>query len=359
MDGIGRAVVLANRNSRTDGLAWSHGSGLVFPIANRPLVTYALEAVRRLGIAEVVLVVCRDTSAAIRQVVADGAAWDLQVTYVEEAEPRGGAHALLAAEELLRGEAFVLHRADGLLVGDLGPHLTGFDEARLDALLLVRNVADPAEHTVVELDRGRVAAIVQRPLASKSDLGLAGVAVLGPAIFDAIRATAPSWTGRVELADALTALVAAGGQARVRSVPGWWSLDERRDELLAANRLVLQRLAAGSPPRNGGDVETQGPVAIHPSARLEAALVRGPAIVGPGVRLTDAYIGPFTSLGAGVVVEGAEVEDSIILPGAVIRHLQGRLESSIVGASARVVREFALPKAMRLWVADHANVSLV
>lgn len=359
MDGIGRAVILANRTGGTDGLPWSHGAGLLFPIANRPLVTYALEAVRRLGITEVVLVVCRDTAAAVRRAVADGGEWDLRVTYAEEPEPRGDALALLAIEELLAGEPFVAHRADGLLVGDLRPHVAHFGDAHLDALLLVHRIADPREHAVVELDAGRVTAVSRQPLESHSDLGLAGVAVLGPAIFDAIRATPPSWTGRIELADALTALIASGGETRVRSVRGWWRLSDRRDELLAANRLVLQRLVAGAPPPSGGDVQTQGIVAIHPSAQLEAALVRGPAIIGPGARLTDAYVGPFTSLGAGVVIEGAEVEDSIILPGAVIRHLQGRLESSIVGASARVVREFALPKAMRLCVADRANVSLV
>lgn len=359
MDAIDRAVVLANRPLRADGMPWADRSGLIFPIANRPLVTFALEAVRSLGIEDVVLVTCRATTAGVRRVVADGARWGLSVTYVEQDEPFGEAHALLAAERHLAGRPFLLHRADGLLAGDLHAHLPRLDLAGLDALLLVHRVEEPSRHTVVELERGHVAAVVEHPLEPRSDLALAGVAVLGPAIYDALRATRPAWTGCLELADALTALVRSGGEARVRSVRGWWSLSGRRDELLAANRLVLQRLAATAPHRRDEDGETQGIVSIHPSARLEGALVRGPAVVGPGVRLTDAYVGPFTSLGAGVVVEGAEVEDSIVLPGAVIRHLRGRLASSIVGASARVVREFALPKAMHVCVADRADVTLV
>ncbi|MFP5379788.1 MAG: sugar phosphate nucleotidyltransferase [Vicinamibacteria bacterium] len=340
-------------------MPWADGSGLTFPIANRPLVSFALDAVRALGIREVVLVTCRATTPGVRAVVADGARWDLRVSYLEQAEPFGSARALLAAEELLGGRPFVLHRADGFLAGDLGAHVTLRGDAGVDALLLVHRVDDPSEHAVVELERGRVTGVVEHPLEPRSDLALAGVAVLGPAIFDAIRATTPSWTGRLELADALTVLVRTGGEARVRSVPGWWSLSRRRAELLAANRLVLQRLTSSAPARRDEIAETQGIVDIHPSARLEGALVRGPAVVGPGVRLTDAYVGPFTSLGAGVVVEGAEVEDSIVLPGAVIRHLRGRLESSIVGASARVVREFALPKAMHVCVADRDDVTLV
>jgi glucose-1-phosphate thymidylyltransferase len=86
--------------------------------------------------------------------------------------------------------------------------------------------------------------------------------------------------------------------------------------------------------------------------------VRGPVVVGPGAQLVNAYIGPYTSIGANVVIEGAEIEHSIILPGASITYLSRRLEASVVGANARVFRDFRLPRALRLNVGDGASVSL-
>ena len=357
---VTRGVVLAGRPTGASAARYGPGAGLLFPLANRPLVTYALETLRRLAVREVVVVVCAQTSAAVRALVADGSAWGLRVTYVEQREPLGQAGALLAAEPHLHGEPFVLHRADGLLIGDDHQHVACFTDADVDALLLVHSVDDAAAHTIVAMDGGRVSGLVHHPLEEGPGLALAGVAVLGPAIFPALHAIRPSWRGRLELADALTLMVAGGADVRVRPVPGWWRVGSEADDLLEGNRLALETLSTG-PERSGGTegAATQGTVVIDPTARLEAALVRGPAIIGPGARLVDAYVGPFTSIGADVTIEGAEIENSVVIDGAVIRHVVGRLESSVIGLDARVVRDFALPRAMRVLVAGGSEISLV
>ena len=97
---------------------------------------------------------------------------------------------------------------------------------------------------------------------------------------------------------------------------------------------------------------------IDPTARLERTTVRGPAIIGPGATLTDAYVGPYTAIGAGVVVEGAEVEHSIVLDGAELRFVGSRVESSVIGAGARIVREFRPPSGLRLTLGAGAEVML-
>ena len=102
----------------------------------------------------------------------------------------------------------------------------------------------------------------------------------------------------------------------------------------------------------------QGAVAIHPTARLESTVVRGPAVIGPRVRLTDAYVGPYTSIAEDVMIDGAEIEHSIVLHGTRICHLGRRLEGSVIGANARIFRDFRLPNALRLSVGDGAEVSV-
>jgi glucose-1-phosphate thymidylyltransferase len=99
-------------------------------------------------------------------------------------------------------------------------------------------------------------------------------------------------------------------------------------------------------------------VVIHPTAHLESSVIRGPVIIGAGARVVDAYVGPYTAIGDGVRVEGAEIEHSIILSGASILHIGGRLEASVVGRDAKVYRDFSLPRALRLQVGDGVEVAL-
>jgi glucose-1-phosphate thymidylyltransferase len=144
----------------------------------------------------------------------------------------------------------------------------------------------------------------------------------------------------------------------VRHASGWWRFGRGTEAALEGNRFALESLA--ETPLRGEIIDSriQGPVSIHPTARLESTIVRGPAVIGAGVRLRDAYVGPYTSIGNDVLIEGAEVEHSIVMPEASIRHLGGRLEASVVGPSARVFRDFRLPRALRLTVGRGAEVSL-
>ena len=54
-------------------------------------------------------------------------------------------------------------------------------------------------------------------------------------------------------------------------------------------------------------------------------------MIGPGARVHSAYVGPFTSIGADVLIEGAEIENSVVLAGASVTHLSTRLEGSVIG----------------------------
>ena len=95
---------------------------------------------------------------------------------------------------------------------------------------------------------------------------------------------------------------------------GWWKDTGRLDDMLEANRLVLDTI---DPRDEGAMVEstTRGRVIIEPGAKLTRSTVRGPAIIGAPARLTDAYIGPYTAVRPGCVVTRAEVEHSIRLDG--------------------------------------------
>jgi glucose-1-phosphate thymidylyltransferase len=149
-----------------------------------------------------------------------------------------------------------------------------------------------------------------------------------------------------------------GGRVGTCSVTDWWRFRGGTEALLEGNRFALEGRCADYDRSQLVDSKIQGAVILHPEARIKSSVVRGPAIIGARSRLRDAYVGPYTSIGDDVVVEGAEIEHSVVLPGASITHLGGRLEASIVGAQARVFRDFRLPRALRLNVGEGAEVSL-
>jgi glucose-1-phosphate thymidylyltransferase len=142
-----------------------------------------------------------------------------------------------------------------------------------------------------------------------------------------------------------------------RALEGCWCYAGDCDHLLEANRMILDEL----PHRPfEGDLENariEGRVAIHPSARLERTTVRGPAVIG-AAELVDTFVGPYTSIGSGASLEGAEIDHSIVLAGATIRHLGHRIETSIIGAGAEVARDYGMPAAVRLQVGRRSAVML-
>src|SRR5439155_25589383 len=114
-----------------------------------------------------------------------------------------------------------------------------------------------------------------------------------------------------------------------------------------ANGLVLEAIER-SVDGELIDSKVEGRVIVREGARLERAVVRGPAIIGAGARITDAYIGPYTSIDDGVVVERAEVEHSILLSGSSVTDLDARMEASLLGKNVTLCRGASLPKPLRM-----------
>jgi glucose-1-phosphate thymidylyltransferase len=191
-----------------------------------------------------------------------------------------------------------------------------------------------------------------RPLRNDS----AGVAVLGAAALDD---TADLDLDPDHVLETLVERVRQrGGRVRTCGVTDWWRWRRGSEALLEGNRFALEGRRADYDSSQVVDSTVQGAVVVHPEASIRSSVVRGPAIVGAGARLRDAYVGPYTSIGDDVTIEGAEIENSVVLPGASIRHLGGRLEGSVIGPGSKVFRDFRLPRALRLTVGEGAEVCL-
>jgi glucose-1-phosphate thymidylyltransferase len=328
------------------------------PVANKPVLFYGIEAMAAAGIEQIGIIIAPETGAEIRAAAGDGSQFGVSITYVEQDEPGGLAHASLTAEEYLDGEPFVMYLGDNLLQGGITDLVESFRSSGPDALILLTPVGDPENYGVAELDGGQVVRLVEKPPNPATNLALVGVYMFTAGIHDAARAIEPSARGELEITDAIQYLVDAGKRVEPHIVRGWWKDTGRLDDMLEANRLVLDRI---EPQIDGELIESQcdGRVIVEAGAVLERTTVRGPAVIGAGARITDAYIGPYTAIGCNCVISSAEVEHSILLEGSKVSNLEGRMESSLLGRNVTIARGVRQPRAYRFMVGDNSEIGIL
>ena len=327
------------------------------PVANKPVLFYGIEALVAAGITEIGIIIAPETGAEIREAAGDGTAFGASITYIEQDAPRGLAHALLTAEEFLGDSGFVMYLGDNLLRDGITELVAAFRSSGPDALILLTAVDDPSSYGVAELDGERVVRLVEKPKDPPSDLALVGVYMFGPGIFAAARSIEPSWRGELEITDAIQVLIDDGKRVEPHIVKGWWKDTGRLEDMLEANRLVLEDLET----RVDGelvDSEVEGRVIVEEGARLERSRVRGPAVIGAGTQIIDSFVGPYTAIAGDVEISGSEIEHSIVLSGSVIRDLPARMEASLLGKDVTLTRSRGVPKTMRFLVGDNADISI-
>jgi len=363
MNDLKGLILSGGKGTRLRPITHTSAKQLV-PVANKPVLFYGIEAMAEAGIEEVGIIIAPETGPEIEQAAGDGSRFGVRISYIVQDEPLGLAHAVLTAEAFLDGSAFVMYLGDNLLQGGISELVAAFREHAPDALILLTPVPDPENYGVAELAEagpgavGSVVRLVEKPPEPATDLALVGVYMFTAAVHDAARAIKPSARGELEITDAIQHLVDAGNRVEPHIVRGWWKDTGRLEDMLEANRLILDNLIE----RVEGeliDSQVDGRVVIEPGARLERTIVRGPAIVGAGAQLSDCYVGPYTAIGERCTISGSEVEHSILLAGCSVCDLDGRMESSLLGRNVTVRRGERQPRAYRFMVGDNSDISIL
>jgi glucose-1-phosphate thymidylyltransferase len=262
------------------------------------------------------------------------------------------------SEAFLDGDAFCMYLGDNLIRERLSPLVERFQQDRPASQILLARVPDPAQFGVAELRDGQVVRLTEKPRVPPSDLALVGVYMFDATVLKAVRAITPSARGELEITDAIQWLIDAGYVVRPHVIEGWWKDTGKLEDMLEANRIILDTLL----PRSDGIVNgsvIHGRVVVEEGARIEDSTVRGPAIIGRGATLESAYIGPYTSIGDGVHIRGSEIEHSIVLEGSTVIDIGGRIESSLIGRNVSIYRTSAKPRSLNLMLGDRSEVGLL
>jgi glucose-1-phosphate thymidylyltransferase len=354
-------ILSGGKGTRLRPLTYTSAKQLV-PVANKPVLFFAIESIVEAGITDIGIIV-GDTEAEIRDAVGDGSRFGATVTYIRQDEPRGLAHAVMTAEDYLGDDPFVMYLGDNLIAGGIRDLVTEFVELECDAEILLAEVPNPQQFGVAELTPdGKVERLVEKPKEPKSNLALVGVYMFSSKIHESAHAIEPSWRGELEITDAIQHLIDRGLSVHPHIVRGWWKDTGKLEDMLEANRIVLESLDVprkqADHPGVSEDSTIEGRVDIGAGAKISGSLIRGPVVIGPGAVIDDTFVGPYTSIGDGCTLAHCEIENSIVLEGSEIRDVPRRIDSSLIGKNVRIGRHPAKPRAYRFMLGDRSEVGI-
>ena len=352
-------ILSGGKGTRLYPITYTSAKQLV-PVANKPVLFRVIEAIHAAGIDDIGIVV-GDTGREIKEAVGTGRRWDVKITYIQQDQPLGLAHAVKVSRDFLQDDRFVMFLGDNVIEGGISGLISQFETSAYNSQIVLTPVPNPSEYGVAELDPDtrRIVRLVEKPRNPLSDLALVGIYMFDEHVWEAVNAIAPSWRGELEITDAIQYLVDQGYHVHPYVHRGWWIDTGAPGEMLEANSLVLDEMEHQIYGYVDRDSNVNGKVTIEQGAEIINSRIRGPAIIGEDSRIINSYVGPFTSIYHHVLIEDSEIEHSMVLEHSQILDIPYRIADSLIGRRSIITRSPIKPKALKMTLGDHSHVGIL
>ncbi|MCE5197424.1 MAG: glucose-1-phosphate thymidylyltransferase [Armatimonadota bacterium] len=353
-----KALILSGgKGTRLRPITYTGAKQLV-PVANKPILFYTIEAVMAAGIHDIGIVV-GETREEVRAAVGKGERWGVKITYIQQDAPLGLAHAVKISEDFIQKDSFVMYLGDNLIKDGITSFVDEYCKSDANAQILLAHVPNPQEFGVAQLKAGRVVKLIEKPKDPPTDLALVGVYMFDSTIFEAVNSITPSARGELEITDAIQYLVDHNYKVQSHIISGWWKDTGKLEDMLEANRIILDGMETSVEGEVDEESEIAGRVKIGKGTRIVNSCVRGPAIIGEDCLIENAFVGPYSSVNDRCIISASEIEHSIILEDSQILSIGSRLEDSLIGKNVKITKDSKKPKAYRMMVGDNSAISVV
>jgi glucose-1-phosphate thymidylyltransferase len=336
------------------------GAKQLVPVANKPVLFYAIEDLVEAGITDIGIVISPETGEQVKAAVGDGSRFGARAEYIVQDAPRGIAHGIVIARAYLGDDKFVLYLGDNLIRDGIVPQVNAFRDGAMNAQIILYEMDDPSALGVAVLDGdGRVTRLVEKPKQFISPYAVIGIYMFDHHVFEAVNAIKPSARGELEITDTIQYLINRGLNVRAHRLEGWWFDTGKMADILEANRLILDILE----PKNEGQIDgasrIEGRVILEKDTVVVNSTIRGPAIIGERTRIKNAFVGPYTSIHHDCVIQNCEIEHSVVLENSKIVDAPARVADSLIGRNAEITRTDGRTKTLKMMIGDYSKVGIL
>ncbi len=351
-----KALVLSGgKGTRLRPLTFTCAKQLI-PVANKPILGYVLDQVASTNIKRVGIITAPETGQYVKDYVADGSGWNLDVCYIPQ-EPLGLAHAVKTARRFLGCDSFVMCLGDNVTGEGLNSFVKKFKAEHLDALIILKEVENPSSFGIAQLDeKGNIVRLVEKPKTPMGNLAIIGTYLFSNKVHQAIERIKPSWRGELEITDAIQEMINMGLSVKAEILNSWWLDTGKKDDILSANARILDEYIQRDIKGAVSNSTVDGRVKVDLEAQVVNSTVRGPCVIGKRVVVENSFVGPYTSIGDGSKISGSNIEYSVIQENAFIKDI-ARMEESLIGKNAKVTRNLR-QGTIKLHMGDYSEVEV-
>ena len=351
-----KALVLSGgKGTRLRPLTFTCAKQLI-PVANKPILGYVLDQVASTNIKKVGIITAPETGQFVKDYVADGLEWHLNVCYIPQ-EPLGLAHAVKTAQPFLGQDSFIMCLGDNVTGQGLNSFVKKFKSEHLDALIILKEVDNPSSFGIAKLDKnGNIVQLAEKPKTPMGNLAIIGTYLFSDKVHQAIERIRPSWRGELEITDAIQEMINMGFSVKAEILHSWWLDTGKKDDILSANAKILDEYIQRDVKGTITNSTIDGRVKVESKAKIVNSTVRGPCVIGKNVLIENSFIGPYTSVGDGSKISGSNIEYCVIQDNVTIADIE-RMEDSLIGKNAKVTHNLR-HRTIKLHMGDYSEVEV-
>ena len=301
------------------------GPKQLLPIANKPMSEYCLEAIRDCNITEIAIIIGGVGSEKVKEYYGNGEKFGIKITYVEQAEPLGIAHAIKLCRDFIQNEKFLVFLGDNIIQKSISGLKENFEDSNFDATLLLCEVDNPSRFGIVELKDSKITKIMEKPKNPPTNFAVTGIYFLTPKIFDVIDNLKPSWRNELEITDALDILLKNNDNISYEIITDYWKDTGTPEDIINANTQILKN-------------QSEKKLLIEKSTVIESdSSIIMPCIIGKNCKIEkNSTIGPNASIGDNTIItSNVSIKNTIIMSNCKI---EGglKINNSIISANCHL-----------------------
>jgi len=296
------------------------GPKQLLPIANKPMSEYCVEAIKDCGITEIAIIIGGIGSKKVKEYYGDGSKFNLKISYIEQDEPKGIAHAINLCKNFVGNEKFLVFLGDNIIQKSISDISKKFENDDDDALILLCEVPNPERFGIADVKENKIIKIMEKPKDPPTNLAVTGIYFLTTKIFDIFVRLKPSWRNELEITDALQMMLEEKGIVNFEMITDYWKDTGTPDDILHANAEVLKNMQPYFHGVKDENVELAGNTMIGTNSTIHStSKILGPCIVGENCVIGEnCVLGPNVSLGDNSKLTNCSIQNSIIMENCTI-----------------------------------------